>query len=230
MSNEACQNEDRQLWQESDENGHRSLHVTKDGGIGINVGGNVWVMPLAKWHKLAVNSEALTTENKGEDNMQNMEKLIGELNGWLAFVNKQLDDGKIPIDSNNTYELAEILSHFTPTENKGGDMLTEYEGVLQEITNMGIIRMDGKAYVSQDRVLDILSRPASPTKADKVEPLAVKLLKELVSALQWCSASEDFQKDGKARIGWEHICIPALFDTRAFLTGPDDVNGKGGRV
>lgn len=61
MDNEACQNEDRQLWQESDENGHRSLHVTKGGGIGINVGGSVWVMPLAKWHKLAVDSEAKAT-------------------------------------------------------------------------------------------------------------------------------------------------------------------------
>lgn len=42
----ACKNEDRQLWQESDDAGHRSVHVTKGGGIGINVGGSVYVKPL----------------------------------------------------------------------------------------------------------------------------------------------------------------------------------------
>lgn len=30
-----------------------SLHKTADGRIGIDVGGNVWVMTLAEWHKAA---------------------------------------------------------------------------------------------------------------------------------------------------------------------------------
>ena len=29
-------------------------------------------------------------------------------------------------------------------------------------------------------------------------------------ALIWCSGSEDFQFGGKARIGWEKLCIPLL--------------------
>ena len=31
-----------------------------------------------------------------------------------------------------------------------------------------------------------------------------------IEALIWCSGSEDFQVDGKARKGWEKICLPLL--------------------
>lgn len=62
----ACKNEDRQLWQECDDKGHRSMHVTKEGAIGINVGGSVRVMPLSKWHELAENSERHTLKPKDE--------------------------------------------------------------------------------------------------------------------------------------------------------------------
>ena len=33
---------------------------------------------------------------------------------------------------------------------------------------------------------------------------------EYKEALQWCGGSEDFQFGGKAREGWEKICIPLL--------------------
>jgi hypothetical protein len=32
-------------------------------------------------------------------------------------------------------------------------------------------------------------------------------------ALIWCSGSEDFQLEGKARKGWEKICLPLLSET-----------------
>jgi hypothetical protein len=50
----AYQNTDRELWRETDGDFYaNSIHVTDQGGIGINVGGFVIVMPLAEWHKLA---------------------------------------------------------------------------------------------------------------------------------------------------------------------------------
>ncbi len=33
---------------------------------------------------------------------------------------------------------------------------------------------------------------------------------ELKDALVWCSGSNDFALDGKARIGWEKICLPLI--------------------
>lgn len=58
MSNEQalspCQNTDRELWREVEGDYYApSIHVTKDGGIGTNVGGHVVVMPLRDWHALA---------------------------------------------------------------------------------------------------------------------------------------------------------------------------------
>jgi len=35
-------------------------------------------------------------------------------------------------------------------------------------------------------------------------------LREYKDALIWCSGSEDFQVGGKAREGWEKICVPLL--------------------
>ena len=37
-----------------------------------------------------------------------------------------------------------------------------------------------------------------------------KNYQKFVDALIWCSGSEDFQVGGKARKGWEKICLPLL--------------------
>jgi hypothetical protein len=50
---QAVANTDRELWRERDDYYADSIHVTEGGGIGINVGGTVFVMPLKKWHDLA---------------------------------------------------------------------------------------------------------------------------------------------------------------------------------
>lgn len=52
-------NTDRELWREGGGDGNGmsyyepSIHVTEQGGIGINVGGNVYVKTLREWHGLA---------------------------------------------------------------------------------------------------------------------------------------------------------------------------------
>lgn len=45
----------------------------------------------------------------------------------------------------------------------------------------------------------------------------------LTEALVWCSGSDDFQVEGKARIGWIKLCAPLL----ATVTQPADT-GEGG--
>ena len=49
----AASNTDKELWREADDYYAASIHVTKSGGIGINVGGSVIVKPLQEWHRLA---------------------------------------------------------------------------------------------------------------------------------------------------------------------------------
>jgi hypothetical protein len=60
----ACANTDRELWREGDGDGNGmsyyepSIHVTEQGGIGINVGGMVYVKTLREWHGLEEQLEA----------------------------------------------------------------------------------------------------------------------------------------------------------------------------
>ncbi len=49
-----CENTDKELWREKEDDYYSpSIHVTKDGRIGINVGGFVHVKSARDWHKLA---------------------------------------------------------------------------------------------------------------------------------------------------------------------------------
>ena len=56
----ACENTDRELWRrdggedrDPDNYYQPSIHVTAQGGIGINVGGTVYVKSVEDWHTLA---------------------------------------------------------------------------------------------------------------------------------------------------------------------------------
>ena len=59
MTDRVAKNTDRELWREGGGDGNGmsyyepSIHVTEQGGIGINVGGNVHVRQLREWHGLA---------------------------------------------------------------------------------------------------------------------------------------------------------------------------------
>lgn len=49
-----CENTDREIYREPPGDYYAySIHVTQGGGIGINVGGTVYVKPLVEWHRLA---------------------------------------------------------------------------------------------------------------------------------------------------------------------------------
>jgi hypothetical protein len=51
----AAENTDRELWRERPDDYYAdSIHVTAQGGIGINVGGHVIVMSIQDWHRHAV--------------------------------------------------------------------------------------------------------------------------------------------------------------------------------
>jgi hypothetical protein len=56
-------NTDRELWREEHPEGDAysyyspSIHVTARGGIGINVGGTVFVKSLKEWHDLAMGAD-----------------------------------------------------------------------------------------------------------------------------------------------------------------------------
>lgn len=57
MTEHAAKNTDRELYREPDKgNGtfySDSIHVTEGGGIGMNCGGHVIVMPISGWHAAA---------------------------------------------------------------------------------------------------------------------------------------------------------------------------------
>ena len=54
-NNEACENTDVELWRKKEDDYYSpSIHVTNQGGIGINVGGYVLVAPVEKWHHIGV--------------------------------------------------------------------------------------------------------------------------------------------------------------------------------
>lgn len=48
-----CENTDKEIWRKREGDYYSpSIHVTQSGGVGINVGGHVIVMPVEKWHAL----------------------------------------------------------------------------------------------------------------------------------------------------------------------------------
>jgi hypothetical protein len=60
---EAKKNTDRELWRRvKDDYYSPSVHVTEGDGIGINVGGMVYVMPVEAWHNLAAHSAQVEAE------------------------------------------------------------------------------------------------------------------------------------------------------------------------
>jgi hypothetical protein len=56
-----CVNTDRELWRERDDYYADSVFVTAGGGIGIQVGGKVHVLPLHRWHALAEAANPIPT-------------------------------------------------------------------------------------------------------------------------------------------------------------------------
>jgi hypothetical protein len=80
---DACENTDQHLWPiVSDRGDADSIHVTKDGGIGINVGGHVIVMPLRKWFCAAL----VCGEGSVPDELSRLRKEVGVLREALEKI------------------------------------------------------------------------------------------------------------------------------------------------
>ena len=47
---------------------------------------------------------------------------------------------------------------------------------------------------------------------------AIDIISELRAQLMWCSASADFQKTGKARVGWEKGPMKSMEKATEFIT------------
>lgn len=78
MSEQPCQNNDRELWREGDFYSP-SIHVTEHGGIGINVGGHVIVAPLRSWHDAGNKVMCVNTKHP-----EWRRKLAYKLLGWAS--------------------------------------------------------------------------------------------------------------------------------------------------
>ena len=55
LSDVGAQNTDREVWRERTGDYYSpSIHITKEGGVGINVAGAVIVMPIRSWHQIGL--------------------------------------------------------------------------------------------------------------------------------------------------------------------------------
>jgi hypothetical protein len=65
QNEQVAANTDREIWRKGDGDGNGmshyepSIHVTQDGRIGINVGGNVHELPVEEWHEGRAHIEQL---------------------------------------------------------------------------------------------------------------------------------------------------------------------------
>lgn len=97
----AALNTDLELWIEVDGDHYSdSIDVTETGGIGMNVGGHVIVMPIREWHRLAARVKKLEVAWKASnDLLVRTTMMIGEIestaNRWLPYRVKEL---KIAVD------------------------------------------------------------------------------------------------------------------------------------
>ena len=54
MNTETSENTDKEIWRKKPGDYYSpSIHVTEEGGIGINCGGHVIVAPIERWHEVA---------------------------------------------------------------------------------------------------------------------------------------------------------------------------------
>lgn len=71
-------NTDRELWREREGDYYSpSLHVTQGGGIGIDVGGYVFVKPIREWHALAGGKAAFAASPLPSGGVENCVDLSG---------------------------------------------------------------------------------------------------------------------------------------------------------
>ena len=68
MSDEiGCKNTDKEIWREKDSFYSDSIHVTELGGIGLNCGGSVRVLPIRSWFGMVDELDTLHTALASRD-------------------------------------------------------------------------------------------------------------------------------------------------------------------
>ena len=111
-----CINTDKEIWRKiKDDFYSPSIHITEKGGIGINVGGRVIVLPVEKWHELA---DRITAE---ENQLQNKEPIFYDCT--LAKFAEQMN---VPL-----YKAMEFGKYFRIIAEEGKDNLMLTERIAQ---------------------------------------------------------------------------------------------------
>ena len=90
-----------------------------------------------------------------------------------------------------------------------------------------------KTKTVKEKVIEIIEsmyRTQAPYSewADEIDRVYRKEIDKHKEALIWCSGSQDFQVEGKARIGWNKICRPLLKSETSFTCCNIEVNEKKG--
>lgn len=98
------QNTDREIFRLSDSEYAPSIHVTSENGIGINVGGHVFVKPVDEWHRLALAAqqgaqEPATSLSDAEilDALREIDDLIEDCENGIPLWNSNVNDSMIAV-------------------------------------------------------------------------------------------------------------------------------------
>lgn len=97
MTDGPCENTDRELWREREDDYYAdSVHVTKGGGIGINVGGHVIVKPISEWHRLVEARHTFWVVERFEDDRSagywdggNSRSFVADIDNAIQFCRRQ---------------------------------------------------------------------------------------------------------------------------------------------
>ena len=141
----AQQNTDRELWREREGDYYaNSIHVTENGGIGINCGGYVIVKPLREWHRLAALSTSATVPREPTEEMINAglsEMLWGPPEPiWRAMYDAALTErptdqtDAMPLDPERT-SAARLPGNAAREQSSGGSAsdLLQHPTLMEEI-------------------------------------------------------------------------------------------------
>lgn len=75
-----AENTDREIWREREDDYYAdSIHVTQQGGIGINCGGHVIQMPVRDWHRLASTTAQTEAVQKLAEALEKLERANEQL-------------------------------------------------------------------------------------------------------------------------------------------------------
>lgn len=142
----AAKNTDREIWREKpDDYYSSSIHVTEHGeGIGINVGGYVFVKPVREWHRLAKEHESVDALIAGAL------RGVGHELGKRAFPMSPHDEAEGAV---TLVDVQEVLRGFTPDAARLKCTALALEASIRaerELLNKEINRLQN-AYISLER-------------------------------------------------------------------------------